>query len=53
VARPALLARLTRRLPLLVGGLHDLPDRQRTMRNAIAWSYRLLTQPEQALFPCR
>jgi predicted ATPase/transcriptional regulator with XRE-family HTH domain len=47
---PALLARLERRLPLLVGGPHDLPDRQRTMRDAIAWSYGLLDPPEQRLF---
>ena len=46
----ALLARLERRLPLLVGGPHDLPDRQRTMRDAIAWSYDLLESPEQRLF---
>ena len=46
----ALLARLERRLPLLVGGAHDLPARQRTMRDAIAWSYDLLDAPEQQLF---
>ena len=46
----ALLDRLERRLPLLVGGPHDLPDRQRTMRDAIAWSYGLLDSPEQRLF---
>jgi predicted ATPase/transcriptional regulator with XRE-family HTH domain len=46
----ALLDRLERRLPVLVGGPHDLPDRQKTMRDAIAWSYELLGEPEQALF---
>jgi predicted ATPase/transcriptional regulator with XRE-family HTH domain len=45
-----LLARLTRRLPLLVDGPHDMPDRQKTMRDAIAWSYELLDEPERRLF---
>ena len=45
-----MLARLTRPLPLLTGGARDLPDRQRTLRRAIAWSYDLLTPNEQALF---
>ena len=46
----ALLARLTNRLRLLTGGARDLPDRQRTMREAVAWSHGLLTEAEQALF---
>jgi len=46
----ALLARLEQRLPLLVGGARDLPERQQTLRAAIAWSYDLLHAGEQALF---
>ncbi|CAN5586330.1 hypothetical protein BH10CHL1_BH10CHL1_14920 [soil metagenome] len=46
----ALLTRLHQRLTLLTGGAHDLPARQRTLRDAIAWSYDLLTADEQALF---
>lgn len=37
-------------LPLLSRGRRDLPPRQQTMRNAIAWSYDLLTSDEQQLF---
>ena len=46
----ALLERLERRLPLLTGGARDLPARQQTLRDAIAWSYDLLTPSEQVLF---
>jgi len=46
----AMLSRLDRRLPLLIGGARDLPDRQQTLRGAIAWSHDLLTPDEQRLF---
>ena len=46
----ALLARLERRLPLLTHGPRDLPERQQTLRAAIAWSYDLLGAAEQRMF---
>jgi RHS repeat-associated protein len=45
-----LLSRLGGRLALLTDGPRDLPDRHRTLRAAIRWSYDLLTQPEQRVF---
>jgi predicted ATPase/class 3 adenylate cyclase len=45
-----LLRRLERRLPLLTGGPRDAPERQRTLRAAITWSYELLTPDEQRVF---
>jgi predicted ATPase len=46
----ALLARLVHRLPLLTCGARDVPQRQQTLRNTIAWSYDLLAESEKALF---
>lgn len=46
----AMLERLDHRLDLLSKGARDLPDRQRTMRAAIAWSYGLLSPEEQQMF---
>jgi predicted ATPase len=34
----------------LGGGARDLPERQRTLRGAIAWSHDLLSEPERQLF---
>ena len=46
----ALLDRLDRRLSTLTGGARDLPARQRTLRDTIAWSHDLLAAPEKILF---
>src|SRR3989440_6483361 len=46
----ALLARLTQRLHFLTSGTRDVPARQQTLRNTIAWSYHLLDEEEQRLF---
>jgi non-specific serine/threonine protein kinase len=48
----ALLTRLERRLHLLTGGPRDQPARLRTMRDALTWSYELLTPQQQTLFRC-
>lgn len=37
-------------LPVLASNRVDMPDRQRTMRNAIAWTYELLDQEQRRLF---
>jgi predicted ATPase len=44
-----LLVRLERQLPLLTGGPRDAPERQRTLRATIEWSYQLLQKEEARL----
>jgi predicted ATPase len=46
----AIAGRLDRRLHLLTGGARDLPQRQRTLRATIGWSYDLLDPADQVLF---
>lgn len=46
----AMRQRLDHPLKLLVGGAQDAPERQRTLRATIDWSYELLEQTEQRLF---
>lgn len=43
-------ARLSDRLSLLTAGAQDLPERQRTLRATIDWSYNLLDASGQRLF---
>jgi len=46
----AILSRLDPRLPLLAASPRGRPERQRTMRGAIEWSYDLLQESERRLF---
>ena len=50
LAPGAMLGRLTDRLGLAAAGSRDLPERQQTLRGAIAWSYELLDEPDRRLF---
>jgi predicted ATPase len=45
-----LRGRLEQRLPLLSKGRRDAPERQRTLRTTIDWSYELLTPQERDAF---
>jgi non-specific serine/threonine protein kinase len=45
-----LLSRIQARLPLPLSGPRDAPTRLRTIGDAVAWSYDLLTVDEQRLF---
>jgi predicted ATPase/DNA-binding SARP family transcriptional activator len=46
---PALLERLEDRLELLTGGARDLPERQRSLRATLDWSWEALEEPERHL----
>ena len=46
----ALFARIQAQLPLPVSGPRDAPARLRTITDAVAWSYDLLTSDEQRFF---
>ena len=48
--KQALLARLEHRLDVLTSGPQDVPARQQSLRNMLAWSYDLLDAGEQRLF---
>ena len=50
LAPQALLSRLGHRFSVLTGGARDLPERQRTLRSTLDWSFGLLSAGEQALF---
>jgi predicted ATPase/class 3 adenylate cyclase len=45
----AILARLTHQLAALGAGSRDLPERQQTLRGAIAWSYDILDDGDRRL----
>lgn len=44
-----LLQKLDHRLDVLKGNFRDIPDRQKTIRKTIEWSYDLLSQEEQCM----
>ena len=48
----AMLARIGNRLGLLSSGSRDQPERQQTLRGAIAWSHDMLDEADRSLFAC-
>lgn len=50
IAPEQLLERLRDHLPLPLSGPRDVPIRLRTVRDAVAWSYGLLSEEEQSRF---
>ena len=48
----AMLGRLQSTLGLASGGGRDLPERQQTLRGAIAWSHDMLDERDRAMFAC-
>ena len=50
IGESGLLERLDQRLPLLAGRGRDVPERQKTLRATIEWSYDLLDDEEQRVF---
>lgn len=46
----ALAEKLEKRLPVLIGGARDLPERQQALRATIAWSDELLPEADRELF---
>jgi predicted ATPase/class 3 adenylate cyclase len=49
LAPDAILTRLEHQLTVLAAGSRDLPERQQTLRGAIAWSYDILDEPGRLL----
>jgi predicted ATPase/class 3 adenylate cyclase len=50
LAPEAILERLEHQLGVLASGSRDLPERQQTLRGAIAWSHDLLDEGQRRLF---
>ena len=48
----AMVARLNQRLDLGSGPARDRPERQQTLRGAIAWSHELLEEEDRRFFAC-